>query len=237
MPGDGGALAVAVVQFRFDPFDVPVAEIVPEKLINALHRFVKTLRFERVLNRLQRVGKTREKPCVDQRHAAAKLIRCLLANFRRSNLFQLCAALLKFVQIHEQKARRIPDLVRKGTRAKQTIFRNDDVGSRSGHGSKTEAHRVRAVFLVQRDRIEPGTLRFGHLFAARGAHERMQVHGAKRDFPGEVDAHHDHSRHPEKQNVVCGDQQARRIVRLKIGCLFGPAERRERPQRRAEPGV
>src|SRR5437870_11279828 len=50
-------------------------------------------------------------------------------------------------------------------------------------------------------------------------------------------AHHDHPCHPEKQDVVSGDQQGRRIVLVEVGGLCGPAQRGERQQRRAEPSV
>ena len=48
---------------------------------------------------------------------------------------------------------------------------------------------------------------------------------------------HDHAGHPEEQDVEAGDQQRGRVERRQILGLVGPAERRERPQPGAEPGV
>src|ERR1041385_6953739 len=65
----------------------------------------------------------------------------------------------------------------------------------------------------------------------------MELHRAKWDLACKVKAHHDHPRHPEKENVVRSNEQTRWIVRFEIERLCGPAQCRERPQRRAEPGV
>jgi len=56
LPGNRGPLAIRARQFRFDPLDIPVAKIIPEKLVDTLHRFVKALRFERILHRVQSGG-------------------------------------------------------------------------------------------------------------------------------------------------------------------------------------
>ena len=54
---------------------------------------------------------------------------------------------------------------------------------------------------------------------------------------GDEHAEHHHSRHPEEQDVVAGDQDARRIELGQFGAAVGPAHGGERPQRRGEPGV
>ena len=52
-----------------------------------------------------------------------------------------------------------------------------------------------------------------------------------------MQAHHDHPRVPEKKNVVAADQQRRGIKGAQVRRVVGPAQRRERPQPGAEPGV
>ena len=56
-------------------------------------------------------------------------------------------------------------------------------------------------------------------------------------FAAEVEAHHDHAGVPEKQDVVAADEQARGVIGAEIGRVVGPAERGERPEAGAEPGV
>ena len=53
----------------------------------------------------------------------------------------------------------------------------------------------------------------------------------------EVQAHHHHARDPEEDDVEAGDERAGWIKACELGRLVRPAERRERPQRRGEPGV
>ena len=76
-----------------------------------------------------------------------------------------------------------------------------------------------------------------HLLALLVRHQPVQVDGAERHLLHEVHAHHHHAGDPEEQDVPAGDQHAGRVVLRQLRRLVGPAERRERPQRRAEPGV
>ena len=52
-----------------------------------------------------------------------------------------------------------------------------------------------------------------------------------------VQARHDHTGDPERDNVACGDQHARGIPRLQVLRFIRPAQRGMRPQRRGEPRV
>ncbi len=65
----------------------------------------------------------------------------------------------------------------------------------------------------------------------------MDVDRAERHLLHEVQVHHHHAGDPEEDDVEGRDQHIGRIVALKLWCLVGPAQRRERPQRRGEPGV
>src|SRR3546814_2870102 len=65
----------------------------------------------------------------------------------------------------------------------------------------------------------------------------MDVDRVERRFLREMQAHHDHPGNPEKDDVKAGDQHVGRVMRLQQRRLFRSAERRERPERRREPGV
>src|ERR1700740_900739 len=53
----------------------------------------------------------------------------------------------------------------------------------------------------------------------------------------EVASEHDHARHPEEQNLVCGDEQSGGIKDRLIARLLRPPQRCKRQQSRRKPGV
>ena len=65
----------------------------------------------------------------------------------------------------------------------------------------------------------------------------MEEHGAEWNFPGVLDAQHDHSGHPEEQDVISRFQHCRGVEIVQVFRIFGPAQRRMRPEAGAEPGV
>ena len=69
------------------------------------------------------------------------------------------------------------------------------------------------------------------------AHQRMHVDGAERLLVHEVQPHHHHAGDPEEDDVEAGHQNVGRVVGRQLRRPVGPAERRERPQRRGKPGV
>ena len=80
-------------------------------------------------------------------------------------------------------------------------------------------------------------LDFDIFWPALVAHQGVDVDGAERHIAHEVQAHHHHAGDPEEDDVEAGDQHVGRVVALQLRRLLRPAERRERPQRRREPGV
>ena len=89
--------------------------------------------------------------------------------------------------------------------------------------------------LVQADtvddiqRVQHVTLGFGHFMAILVAHQAMDVNLTKGDITHEFDAHHDHPRHPEENDVKASDQHAGGIEGLECSGLLRPAQRRKRP--------
>ena len=153
------------------------------------------------------------------------------------------AAGFDFFEIHEEKSRGIPDFIREGARAEDAVLAEHDIGAGRGHAGEHVAQRVGAVLLRELQRIDAGAFRLRHLRAFGRAHERMQIEAAEGNAifrlgsAREVQAHHDHARIPEKQDVVAADQQARGIERAQVLGVVGPAERGKRPERRAEPRI
>jgi hypothetical protein len=75
------------------------------------------------------------------------------------------------------------------------------------------------------------------IFCALVAHEGMDVDGAERHVAHEMDPHHHHAGDPEEDDVEARDQYVAGVVALQERSLLGPAEGRERPQGRREPGI
>ena len=65
----------------------------------------------------------------------------------------------------------------------------------------------------------------------------MQVDVGVRHLAHEVEARHDHPRHPEEQDLGSGHQRVAGVERREVRRALRPAQARERHQPRGEPGV
>jgi hypothetical protein len=139
--------------------------------------------------------------------------------------------------VHLAEARGVPDLGGEGAIALDPLLRELDVAPRPGQRAQREAHRIRAMRVDQVQRVEHVALRLRHLLALLVAHQAVDADGAERHLPHEVDAHHHHPGDPEEDDVEAGHQHVAGVVLRQFRRLLRPAERAERPQRGAEPGV
>ena len=88
------------------------------------------------------------------------------------------------------------------------------------------------------DRIDHVAQRLAHLTAVRIADHGMAKHLLERQLTSVVHTEHDHTSHPEEQNVPTCLQHGCRVVVLHVlGVLLRPAERREGPQTGREPCI
>src|SRR5580700_11204012 len=112
-------------------------------------------------------SKALENPFVDQRDAAVKVIRSVFADVGSSQFVKRRGSgLLKLVEIHEQEARGVPDLVCEIPRAGEAVVGEDDVGARCGHRRETKTHCVGAVLVIELNWVEPGSFGLRHFLAA-----------------------------------------------------------------------
>ena len=65
----------------------------------------------------------------------------------------------------------------------------------------------------------------------------MNVHIMERNGPRKFQAKHDHSGHPEEDDVETCDQYTGGIERFHRCGIFGPAQGRKWPQCRGKPGI
>ncbi len=100
-----------------------------------------------------------------------------------------------------------------------------------------EAQRIRAVIVDDTERIDDVALGLRHLRALLVTDETVDVDVLERHLLHEVQPDHHHAGDPEEDDVEAGDQRRGRIEALQFVRLVRPAERRERPEPRREPGV
>ena len=117
-----------------------------------------------------------------------------------------------------------------GQRLVQVLFRGLLV-----LGKPEDLRHRRAMHEAQR--VDDVALHLGHLLAVFIDDQRVQHHGPKRHLLHKVQPEHHHARDPEKQDVVPRLHHCGRVKRLQVARLIRPAQRRERPQRRAKPGI
>ena len=120
------------------------------------------------------------------------------------------------LNIHERKARGVPDLVDKMAVAFDALFGQADIAALGSHGRQGEAEAVRAEFFDNLQRVDDVALGFAHLLAFRVAHQGMNVDIPERHVTHELQAHHHHAGHPEEKNVKAGHQAGGRIEVCKL---------------------
>src|SRR3954462_12292039 len=80
---------------------------------------------------------------------------------------------LRAIDIHEDKARGVPDLIREGSVAFRTARVEGDVCAGGSHGGQSKTCSIRAVLLNDLNGIEHVALGLGHLLAIGVADERV----------------------------------------------------------------
>ncbi len=152
-------------------------------------------------------------------------------------LRRICVRLILIeFAIQQDQSGRVPELVREVRPLLDLGVGEADVLGR-GHRQQPEAQRVGAVAVDLLERVDPGPEALRHPPPVAGLDHRVDVDVAERDVAGELDPHHDHPRDPEEEDLARGGEEAGRIEGAQLRGVVGPAERRERPDRRAEPGV
>ena len=211
---------LAALQHRLGELEAPVAEHAPDEAVGGVGGVVETVGFDRRAGFRDRLGGLAENPAVER---LARRLRIETGDARAT--------------VHLGEARGVPQLGGEVAVALDAALRQLDVAPLRRHRRQREAQRVGAETVDEVERIDDVALRLRHLRALLVADEGVDVDVAERHLAAEMQAHHHHPRDPEEDDVEAGDQRAGRIVAVELGRLVGPAERRERPQRRGEPGV
>ena len=104
----------------------------------------------------------------------------------------------------------------------------------AAHEEETEARGVGAVLVDELQRVDARAEALAHAPAVGGLDHRVDVDIVEGDVVHELDAHHDHARDPQEDDVARRAEHVRRVEVGEVGGLVRPAEGGERPQRRAE---
>ena len=91
--------------------------------------------------------------------------------------------------------------------------------------------RVQVDAVDQVQRIQDIALGFRHLLAVRVTNQAVNINLMKWNIVHELQAHHDHSRNPEENDVEPGYQNVARVEGFQRLCFLRPALRAKRPQR------
>mmetsp|Transcript_11473 Transcript_11473/g.29321 ORF Transcript_11473/g.29321 Transcript_11473/m.29321 type:complete len:240 (-) Transcript_11473:1916-2635(-) len=76
-----------------------------------------------------------------------------------------------------------------------------------------------------------------HFPAMRISNKRMKIDRREGELSGEVLAHHDHARDPEKENIVACLEEVAWVELVEVWCLVGPSKDRNGENAGREPGV
>ena len=213
-------LFVAGVQADFRDFDIPVAEFIPQKIIQLLYGDAELEVLQILCNFLRGTVKRIDDPFVLKRQLIRQTVRHVMP-----------------LQVHEDKTCGVPNLVGKVAARFDLLLRIAHVVSWAVARGKRKAQRVRTVLVDDFQRVDAVAERLAHLAALFVAHQPVEKDGMKRDFAHLFHTGENHAGNPEENDVVARHERIGRVEIVEVGRFIRPAERGKRPQRRGKPCV
>ncbi|OPZ05246.1 MAG: hypothetical protein BWZ08_02540 [candidate division BRC1 bacterium ADurb.BinA292] len=203
---------------------IPVAVLIPRELVDGIDISVECVAFQRLIRPRDRLRQRPQKPVIlpCQRRIPVQL---------REPLGR------QVLGVHQHEARGVPQLVAEIPHRFEPLLAQADVPALRRIGGQRQPDRIGADLLDHLQRVDRRPARLAHLLAVLVHHQRIDHHLPERHVAHELQAHHDHPRDPEEDDLVRRHQVVRRIVARQVLRPLGPAQRRKRPQRRAEPRV
>ena len=205
---------------RFYHLDVPVAELLPDEIVNLLEGDSQLVLIH-VLGNIfcQRVD-LGEDPAVSHLQ-----VRKLHIRYRR------------FLNVHHDETGCIPYLVRKVTACFHTLPIEAHIVARCVTGHQCHTKCIGAVLVDNLERIDTISKGFTHLASLGVAYQTVDQDGVERLFARLLQTREYHTDNPEENDIVSGYQHVGRIEIFIFRCILRPAERGERPQGGGEPGI
>ncbi|MPM90282.1 hypothetical protein SDC9_137403 [bioreactor metagenome] len=204
----GLRLFTAGKQARLGKFDIPVAEHIPNKVVDLLYRDAQFKFFDVLADLTHGLIIAGEYPFV-----------------RGGKRFGQGVWHFVLAQIHMNKPRSVPNLVAEVTTGLDLFVRITHIVAGCIAGRQRQAQRIRTVFVNFLKGINTVTQRFAHLTALRVAHQTMNEHILKRHLAHLLDGGENHSGDPEEDDIIACNQHVGREEIVQRRCFFGPAQR------------
>ena len=242
-------VAQVAIQHRLRELEVPVTQLMPGELIHRLRRAADVEGLQARLHLRRRMMQPRHNPLVGSRQTRRR---------------EVHGPSVKPLKVHQRKPRRIPQLVNEGLVSLHPLHIELDVATGRRIGRQREPQRVRALRrntlgIVSEEKlvgllilgrqlaelhaiddvqwVDDIALRLRHLLPSLVPHHGVQKDRGEGRLSHEVKPHENHARHPEEDDVEPRLHHRRRVELRQVCGLLRPAQRREGPERRGEPGV
>ena len=189
-----GGLWRIVLQQGFGEFNVPVADLAPDKGIKRIGRVVETVVVQCGVDLFADAGGFADDPFVQR-----------VIDLGVAGVGHCRDAVLEHA-VHFGETVGVPQFGAEVAVARDACGGQFQVAPHGGHRRQGKAHRIRAVFIDQVQRVQHVAKRFGHLLALLVAHQRVDIDGIKRLLIDHGVLHHHHPGDPEKDDVKAGDQ-------------------------------
>ena len=204
---------------RLHHFKIPRREFVPEQFVDSHQR----LRQAELAKQVVDLGKRFVEHCLKPFHSSFGILRLLDVG--------------NLPSFH--KAESIPNLVVEvaSLLTKRVIIKDVVSGRRCKHQAHT--HSVGAELLDKHQRVRRVAKRFRHLTSQLVAHDTCEIHIAERHIVLVFVASHNHTCHPEEDDIRTGNEVGCWIIvfYFLIVRIKDSVEQRNRPQPRREPSV
>ena len=140
-------------------------------------------------------------------------------------------------QVHHQEAGGIPNLIGKVPHGLAPLRVKAHVVAGGVAGDQVKAQGIGAVFLRHFQGVNAVAQGLGHLPPLVVPDQAVDENGVEGGLFGLLTAGEDHPGHPEKDDVITGDQHVSGVEIVQILGFLRPAQGGEGPQRGGEPGV
>ncbi len=211
---------VLILQSQLGYLDVPVTELPPDEVVHLALGLAEMEILHQMIHTGDHAVHPAQYPAILQRQPVTqRLIRDFTIN------------------IAQYEPRRVPQLVGEVAGGLNLIHAQTDVVPRRGAGREGVSQGISAVLVDQLQRVQHVALHLAHLFAAFVSYQPVQIDGVERYITRVLQAHHNHPRHPEEEDIVARLHDRRGVEIAQFVGLIRPPQRRVGPQRRAEPGI
>mmetsp|Transcript_83519 Transcript_83519/g.215089 ORF Transcript_83519/g.215089 Transcript_83519/m.215089 type:complete len:366 (+) Transcript_83519:1325-2422(+) len=229
----GNVAAQLLLQACLRGLNVPGSKVLLDELFQHLRGRGEAVRQQRLRDILDDAVALRDQRTLEPRHSTNLVVRERHA--RGAFGTELSLVLL---ELGQDEFACVPDLVRKALGIVDHALGQRSVLTSDATGEERVPQRIRTTHLDGLQRVNYVALGLAHLLTVPVTHQAVQVDLREGRLAGQCDAHHDHARDPEEEDVVTSLKHGRRVEVLEVGVgLVWPAHGGEGPEARREPGV